>query len=93
MIEQLTITGLIWYYFNILGITAIVFFVMLISYNRSKRTVINIGEGTTKQQKFPPFIKKMAIFGILFFTVREWGGELYEASTSAIEYIGGKIDG
>ena len=93
LVSDLTITGLIWYYFNILCIAGIIFFVMLIAYNRAKRPVINIGEGSAKEQKFPPFIKKVAIFGVVFFAVREWGDDIYEFSTAVIETIGDKIDG
>lgn len=93
MIAELTLWGFVWYYFNIIGISAIIFLVMMIAYNRAKRTVINIGEGSTKESKFPVFIKQIAIFGILFFAVREWGNEIYEATEPLREFIGGKIDG
>ena len=92
MIEELTFQALVWYYFNILAITGIIFAVFLIAYNRSKRTIINIGESSAKDQKFPPFIKNMAIFGILFFAVREWGDDIYEATEPIRDYVGGLID-
>lgn len=92
---DLTIAGLIWYYFNIIGIAGIIFFIMMIAYNRSKQVVINTAEQPAGSKKMPPFLKfvvGMSIFGIIFFAVREWGDDIYEASTSAVEYIGEKID-
>lgn len=66
--------GLFWYYFNILAATGIVYLMLLIMYQRSKRIIIN-----TAEQPYRPdntmikLVFKIGIFAILWFIAREYG--------------------
>lgn len=66
--------GLFYYYFNILAITGIVYFLLAIVYQRSKRVIIN-----TAEQPFTPdntmvkWVFKIAIVAILWFFIKEYG--------------------
>lgn len=67
-------TALIWYYFNILAITGIVYFLLAIVYQRSKRIIINTAEQPYKPDNtMVKLVFKIAIVAILFFAVREFG--------------------
>lgn len=95
MIAELTFWGFVWYYFNIIAITGIIFFLLMIALNRSKRTVINIGEQSAQQNQAPMFLKfvmYMSVFGIIFFACLEWGDDIYEMTEPIRDYVGDKID-
>ena len=67
-------TALLWYYFNILAATGIVYFLLAIIYQRSKRAIINTAEKPYKpDNEMVKLVFKIAIVAILFFAVREFG--------------------
>ena len=93
--ENLAITAAIWYNFNILAITGIVFFMLKIALNRSKQIVINNGSERAAQKNMPPFLRFVAglsVLAIIFFAVREWGDDLYGLTEPLRDFIGEKID-
>jgi len=70
--------ALIIYYFNILAATGIVYFLLAIIYQRSKRTIINTAERPYKpNNEMVKFVFKIALVAILFFVAREFGFDKY----------------
>ena len=68
----------IWYYFNILAVTGIVYFMLAIVYQRSKRAIIN-----TAEQPYRPdntmfkLVFKLGLVAIIWFLAREYGFDKY----------------
>lgn len=86
--------ALIWYYFNILMISAIIVGVLLISINRAKAVMINTGErhsSLDSSRKLPPTVKWVAVYGLVFFTLREYGNDLILFAKNIYEWAGGLI--
>jgi hypothetical protein len=85
----------IWiYYFNIIMISVIILAVLLIAYNRAKSVIINNGERSepmSEAKKLPPTVKLVVIYGLIFFTVREYGHDFYDWLVNMFEWIGDKI--
>ncbi len=90
MVNDLTLTAIVWYYFNILGISGIIFFMLAIMYQRAGRTMVNTGERQFKPDNMAfRFTAGIAIFGIIFFSVREWGNDIWNLSQTAYSFVGG----
>ena len=76
----------VWYYFNILVIVGIVYFLLAIMYQRSKRIIIN-----TAEQPFKPdnsmlkLVIKISIAVMIWFFIREYG--LADDVSKAWEYV------
>jgi hypothetical protein len=86
--------ALLIYYFNIIMISLIIFIVLLAYYNKAKSVIINSGERSAsinKSEKFPPTVKYVVVFGLIFFTVREYGSDLLDVGKGIIDWIGGLI--
>lgn len=67
-----------WYYFNILAATGIVYFMLAIVYQRSKRSIINTAEKPYKpDNSMVKLVFRVAIFAIIVFMVREYGFSSY----------------
>ena len=63
-----------WYYFNILAVTGIIYLMLGIMYQRSKRVIVN-----TSEQPFKPdnsmlkLVFRIALVAIIWLLVREYG--------------------
>ena len=93
--ENIAITAAIWYNFNIIAISIIFYMLLKIAVNRSKQIVINNGGEKEAQKKMPPFLRfvaGMSVLAIIFFSVREWGDDLYGLTEPMRDFIGEKID-
>ncbi len=90
MIEKLTYIGFLWYYFNILCVAGIVFSLLAIMYQRAGRTIINTSERPYKPDNTPfKFTVGVAIFGIIFFGIREYGTGMIEFSKMTFAFVEG----
>lgn len=88
--ESAAIKLWVWYNFNILGITAIVFLMLAIILKRASQTIINTSERPYRPDN--TLIKlavKVGAFGILFFALREWGSDLKQLTDQTYGYVRG----
>lgn len=67
-----------WYYFNILAITGIIYFMLAIMYQRSKRIIINTAEQPYKpDNSMIKLVFKIGVIAIIWFIAREYGLDKY----------------
>jgi hypothetical protein len=68
--------------------------VLLAWYKKASAVIINSGEKSNAMNdniKFPPTVKYVVVFGLIFFTVREYGNDLVELTKPIYEWIGDKL--
>ena len=92
--RDLTTMGFVWYYMNILAIAGIIYMLLKLAIARAERVVTNRSESALKEERFMTRIVMFAaIFGIMFFFMREYVEEMKEAWKWATETIQGVYNG
>lgn len=92
--KDLTTIGLVWYYFNVIAIAAIVYKLLDLAAIRAKNASTNKAETQSKEDKlFIKFVMFVSAFGIVYFFTREYIQGMKEIWNFAYEGIRGLING
>jgi len=69
--------GLVWYYMNVIAMAVIIYMILKLAIARTKRVVINQTESKSVEDKmFIRFVMFVAIFGLIYFFLREYMDQL-----------------
>ena len=93
-LSNLTTVGFVWYYFNVLAITVIIYMVLKLAIVRAGRARTDRFENMSKSDnQYIKFVMLIATFGIIYFLLREYIDELKDLWSSIFNYAEGLING
>lgn len=71
--QNLTTLGFVWYYFNVLAITGIVYMVLKLAIVRAQNSISNKAENISKaDNNYLYFVMFISTFAIIYFLLREY---------------------
>jgi len=69
--------GLVWYYMNVIAMAVIIYMILKLAIIRAQRVANNQAESrSTEDKMFIRFVMFMAIFGMVYFFLREYIDQL-----------------